>query len=78
MAGLGPEQCLRPPRFSPGRPRGSRPKGFFQMYDTGYEFIGWERLIEEWLPRLLGAALILVAGWFIGKAVSAIIRVLRS
>jgi len=39
------------------------------MYDTGYEFIGWERLIEEWLPRLLGAALILIAAWFIGKAV---------
>ncbi len=39
------------------------------MYDTGYEFIGWEMLIEEWLPRILGAALILIAAWFIGKAV---------
>ena len=39
--------------------RGANGQG--SMYDTGYEFIGWEPLIEEWLPRLLGAALILVA-----------------
>jgi len=39
------------------------------MYDTGYEFIGWERLLEEWLPKGLGALLILVAAWFIGKGV---------
>ncbi len=39
------------------------------MYDTGYEFIGWERLLHEWLPKGLGALLILVAAWFIGKAV---------
>lgn len=39
------------------------------MYDTGYEFIGWERLLEEWLPKALGAVLILLAAWFIGKAV---------
>ncbi|MDI6623623.1 MAG: mechanosensitive ion channel [Brevundimonas sp.] len=39
------------------------------MYDTGYEFIGWEALIEVWAPRVLGALLILVAAWFIGKAV---------
>jgi len=39
------------------------------MYDTGYEFIGWEQLIEVWAPRVLGAVLILVAAWFIGKAV---------
>lgn len=38
------------------------------MYDTGYEFIGWEQLIEVWAPRVLGAILILVAAWFIGKA----------
>lgn len=39
------------------------------MYDTGYEFIGWEALLEVWAPRVLGAVLILVAAWFIGKAV---------
>lgn len=39
------------------------------MYDTGYEFIGWEQLFEVWAPRVLGAVLILVAAWFIGKAV---------
>ena len=39
------------------------------MYDTGYEFIGWEQLLEVWAPRVLGAVLILVAAWFIGKAV---------
>ena len=39
------------------------------MYDTGYEFIGWEQLLEVWAPRVLGALLILVAAWFIGKAV---------
>ena len=39
------------------------------MYDTGYEFIGWEQLFEVWAPRVLGALLILVAAWFIGKAV---------
>ena len=38
------------------------------MYDTGYEFIGWEQLIEVWAPRVLGALLILLAAWFIGKA----------
>lgn len=39
------------------------------MYDTGYEFIGWEQLFEVWAPRVLGAVVILVAAWFIGKAV---------
>jgi len=39
------------------------------MYNTGYEFIGWEQLLEVWAPRALGAVLILVAAWFIGKAV---------
>ncbi|MBX9460055.1 MAG: mechanosensitive ion channel [Brevundimonas sp.] len=39
------------------------------MYDTRYEFIGWEQLIQVWAPRVLGAVLILVAAWFIGKAV---------
>lgn len=36
---------------------------------TRYEFIGWEPLLEVWAPRVLGAILILVAAWFIGKAV---------
>lgn len=39
------------------------------MYDTRYEFIGWEQLIQVWAPKVLGAVLILVAAWFIGKAV---------
>lgn len=39
------------------------------MYDTRYEFIGWEPLLQVWAPRVLGAVLILVAAWFIGKAV---------
>ncbi|GAA0869466.1 hypothetical protein GCM10009116_13020 [Brevundimonas basaltis] len=38
------------------------------MYDTRYEFIGWEQLIQVWAPKVLGAVLILVAAWFIGKA----------
>lgn len=39
------------------------------MYDTGYEFIGWEQLIEVWAPRALGALVILVAAWLVGRAV---------
>lgn len=38
------------------------------MYDPRYEFIGWEALLQVWAPRVLGAVLILVAAWFIGKA----------
>jgi Conserved TM helix len=38
-------------------------------YGTNYEFIGWEPLLHEWLPKVLGAVLILVAAWFIGKAI---------
>lgn len=38
-------------------------------YRTNYEFIGWEPLLYEWFPKVLGAVLILVAAWFIGKAV---------
>lgn len=39
------------------------------MYDNGYEFIGWELLLQEWLPKGLGALLILIAAWFVGKGV---------
>ena len=39
------------------------------MYDTRYEFIGWEALLQDWLPRIAGAVLILLAAWFIGKAI---------
>ncbi len=40
------------------------------MYNnTGYEFIGWEALLQVWLPRALGAIVILIAAWFIGKAI---------
>ena len=35
----------------------------------GYEFIGWEALLQVWLPRVVGAAIILIAAWFIGRAV---------
>jgi hypothetical protein len=38
------------------------------MYDQRYEFIGWEALLQVWAPKVLGAVLILVAAWFIGKA----------
>lgn len=38
------------------------------MYDTRYEFIGWEALLQVWAPKVLGALVILVAAWFIGKA----------
>lgn len=38
------------------------------METTRYEFIGWETLIQDWLPRIAGALLILVAAWFVGKA----------
>lgn len=34
-----------------------------------YEFVGWDALVYQWAPRLIGAVLILVAAWFIGKAV---------
>jgi len=37
--------------------------------NTRYEFIGWEAILQDWLPRILGAAVILLAAWFIGKAV---------
>ena len=40
---------------------------------TRYEFIGWEPLLEVWAPRVLGAILILVAAWFIGKAVKSLL-----
>ena len=36
---------------------------------TNYEFIGWDSLIYEWGPKAIGALLILIAAWFIGKAV---------
>lgn len=40
------------------------------MYNTtGYEFIGWEALLQVWAPKILGALVILVAAWFIGKGV---------
>ena len=39
------------------------------MYNSGYDFIGWEVLLQVWLPRVAGAGLILLAAWFIGKAV---------
>jgi len=35
---------------------------------TDYNFIGWDALLYEWLPKALGAILILLAAWFIGKA----------
>jgi mechanosensitive ion channel-like protein len=35
--------------------------------DTGYEFIGWDQLLYVWGPRVLGAAVILIAAYFIGK-----------
>jgi hypothetical protein len=37
--------------------------------NTEYEFIGWEALLEVWAPRVLGAVLILIAAWFIGRAI---------
>jgi len=40
---------------------------------TGYEFIGWEPLLQVWLPKVGGALLILIAAWFIGKAVKWVI-----
>lgn len=44
------------------------------MYNTtGYEFIGWEALLQVWLPKVGGAILILIAAWFIGKAVKWVI-----
>lgn len=39
------------------------------MTTTNYEFIGWDALLYEWTPKILGALLILVAAWIIGKAV---------
>lgn len=39
------------------------------MNRTNYEFIGWDALLYEWAPKVLGALVILVAAWVIGKAV---------
>ncbi|RYG63010.1 hypothetical protein EON77_21495 [bacterium] len=39
------------------------------MQTTRYEFIGWDALIYEWAPKALGAVLILLAAWLVGKAV---------
>lgn len=39
------------------------------MQTTDYEFIGWNALLYEWAPKVIGAVLILLAAWFIGKAV---------
>lgn len=45
-----------------------------QLYNTtGYQFIGWEPLLQVWLPKVGGAILILIAAWFIGKAVKWVI-----
>lgn len=38
------------------------------MQTTRYEFIGWDALAYEWAPKALGALLILIAAWLIGKA----------
>jgi len=38
------------------------------MTKLNYEFIGWEALVYEWGPKAIGALLILLAAWFIGKA----------
>lgn len=48
-------------------------KGLIVYNTTGYQFIGWEPLLQVWLPRVGGALLILIAAWFIGKAVKWII-----
>lgn len=39
------------------------------MQTTNYQFIGWDTLVYEWAPKGIGAILILLAAWFIGKAV---------
>lgn len=39
------------------------------MTTQRYEFIGWEAIAQDWLPRLGGALLILVAAYLIGRAV---------
>lgn len=39
------------------------------MYDARYEFIGWDALIQTWLPKGLGALLILLGAWAIGTAI---------
>lgn len=39
------------------------------MQTTRYNFIGWDALLYEWLPKGIGAIVILVAAWFIGKAI---------
>jgi hypothetical protein len=39
------------------------------MQTTNYQFIGWDTLMYEWAPKGIGAILILLAAWFIGKAV---------
>ena len=39
------------------------------MQTNDYEFIGWDALLYDWAPKVLGAAVILIAAWLMGKAV---------
>lgn len=39
------------------------------MEPATYEFVGWETALNVWGPRVLGAIVILIAAFFIGKAV---------
>lgn len=39
------------------------------MHTTDYDYIAWNALLYEWAPKMIGALLILVAAWFVGKAV---------
>lgn len=39
------------------------------MEPANYEFVGWETALNVWGPRVLGAIVILVAAFFIGKAI---------
>lgn len=59
---------MRPVSLPKERRDGRGAKRAGCMYDPGYEFIGWEALLQVWAPKVLGAVLILVAAWFIGKA----------
>lgn len=40
-----------------------------KMHTHNYEFIGWDALLYEWAPKGIGAVLILLAAWLVGKAV---------
>lgn len=43
------------------------------MSDSTYQFAGWNTLLYTWGPRILGAVVILVVAWIVGKLVKSLL-----